>query len=764
MKTTFWQLLKNDVHSYDFKHGILIPMIQRDYVQGRTNPKSSEIRKQFLDDIRDSIFDFYNGNKNTLELDFVYGYINNDVFIPLDGQQRLTTLFLLHWYLAIKGDLLSINKEYFNKFRYQVRPSTDDFFRCLVSFSHKDFNDSILKNKSLSEVIKNKNWFLSKWKYDNTIMSSLKMIDDIHMLFNKEIYSFELLTNKEFPPITFNFLDIKELGLSDDLYIKMNARGISLTSFENLKAELGKFIKNSNFNKQYQFEFAHNEGVAHIDTETYFLTKIDTKWTDYFWNIRNSDNIFDDKLLNFLAYISLTVILTKDSEVFFNSLINFRNKKYIPSFYQFHELGLLNEGSIIMYIQGLDYLVTEFNYYKKYKELDFHYFNLEDILKESAFKINFELDATNRIRIYTMLKILPEIQKNQYSFEEGIRFERLIYNLSSVPNFYNNYEDLSKSINGITNFINSYKGNLYNELIIRDIEGFDNLQILEEVIKIILISKSAKWENLILEIEKDKYLRGHIAILLYFADIFEHYNNNPTLSWDNETERKIYDNLSKYYLIYKMFFDDKGLKNYENENFRNAMLCIGDYLIYSKNWNFIQNESRDVSWKRLFREVNNSKFKESISILKKLFDDVDLNLSDKQNLQNIIKKYKPNVNDWRLEFVNNPETIKLMTYYVKFNESSNEIYLLNAPKFSSNAIDLDIYLIKKQLEKKGISTKILFDEKYWKSIIKGIGSRQSKIIHYGIENKNFVLIQHGKEDLDFENRKKVIDYIVNSQD
>ena len=47
-----------------------------------------------------------------------------------------------------------------------------------------------------------------------------------------------------------------------------------------------------------------------------------------------------------------------------------------------------------------------------------------------------------------MLKILPEIQKNQYSFEEGIRFERLIYNLSSVPNFYNNYEDLSKSING----------------------------------------------------------------------------------------------------------------------------------------------------------------------------------------------------------------------------------------------------------------------------------------------------------------------------
>ena len=206
----------------------------------------------------------------------------------------------------------------------------------------------------------------------------------------------------------------------------------------------------------------------------------------------------------------------------------------------------------------------------------------------------------------------------------------------------------------------------------------------------------------------------------------------------------------------------RNLKNYENENFRSAMLCIGDYLIYSKNWNFIQNESRDVSWKRLFREVNNSKFRNNISVLKDLFDEIDLKLSDKQNLQSIIKKYKPNVNDWRLEFVNNPETIKLMTYYVKFNESSSEIYLLNAPKFSSNAIDLDIYLIKKQLEKKGISSRILFDEKYWKSIIKGIGNRQSKVIHYGIKEKNFVLIQHGKEDLVFENRKKVIDYIVNS--
>ena len=39
-----------------------------------------------------------------IELDFVYGSIIIDTFQPLDGQQRLTTLFLFHWYFALKEE------------------------------------------------------------------------------------------------------------------------------------------------------------------------------------------------------------------------------------------------------------------------------------------------------------------------------------------------------------------------------------------------------------------------------------------------------------------------------------------------------------------------------------------------------------------------------------------------------------------------------------------------------------------------------------
>ena len=90
-KYTFWKLIS--------KYKIEIPIIQRDYAQGRKNV--IKIAGKFLDDIKHAI-----AKDRPLNLDFIYGKItkneSSETFIPLDGQQRLTTLFLLHWYLALK--------------------------------------------------------------------------------------------------------------------------------------------------------------------------------------------------------------------------------------------------------------------------------------------------------------------------------------------------------------------------------------------------------------------------------------------------------------------------------------------------------------------------------------------------------------------------------------------------------------------------------------------------------------------------------------
>ncbi|MBL0056269.1 MAG: DUF262 domain-containing protein, partial [Chitinophagaceae bacterium] len=77
----------------------MVPQIQRDYAQGRES--ELELRKGFITKIKQTIQD----NEPKLNLDFIYGYTEKEskeeeVFIPLDGQQRLTTLWLTHWLLA----------------------------------------------------------------------------------------------------------------------------------------------------------------------------------------------------------------------------------------------------------------------------------------------------------------------------------------------------------------------------------------------------------------------------------------------------------------------------------------------------------------------------------------------------------------------------------------------------------------------------------------------------------------------------------------
>lgn len=81
---------KYDLKSLLESYRIVIPLIQRDYAQGRKDLRTTEVRKQLLIDINSVLI---NSELPTLDLNFIYGKSHNGNFIPLDGQQRLTTLF-----------------------------------------------------------------------------------------------------------------------------------------------------------------------------------------------------------------------------------------------------------------------------------------------------------------------------------------------------------------------------------------------------------------------------------------------------------------------------------------------------------------------------------------------------------------------------------------------------------------------------------------------------------------------------------------------
>ncbi|MBU3147049.1 DUF262 domain-containing protein, partial [Clostridium sp. CF012] len=157
-KYTFWKL----INQYDIE----IPIMQRDFAQGRINEKTNAIREGLLDSLFRSIDDECN-----IDFDFVYGTVQYEKLFPLDGQQRLTTLFLLHWYIAMKeGKLTDEVSEILDKFTYSTRISSREFCHALVNF---DFD--LEADTKVSEVIKNSNWYFRSWDKDPTIKAMIVM-------------------------------------------------------------------------------------------------------------------------------------------------------------------------------------------------------------------------------------------------------------------------------------------------------------------------------------------------------------------------------------------------------------------------------------------------------------------------------------------------------------------------------------------------------------------------------------------------------------
>ena len=256
---------------------IVIPKIQRDYAQGRLNNDVGRVRKRFLEALYKAV------TEKPITLDFIYGDINDDgVMTPLDGQQRLTTLFLLHWYAAKKCGIDPEEYAFLSKFSYETRPSSQYFCSHLVTFDPSF-------SKSLSVEITDQPWFPLGWKNDPTVSSMLVMLDSIDDVF-QDVY--DLWYRLENKAITFHFRPIKDMGLTDELYIKMNSRGKPLTVFEHFKAELERQIR------------AMDESASKR-----IMSKFDREWMDLLWQYRDggtgtdADIITDDEFLNYFKYV-----------------------------------------------------------------------------------------------------------------------------------------------------------------------------------------------------------------------------------------------------------------------------------------------------------------------------------------------------------------------------------------------------------------------------------------------------------------------------
>ncbi len=241
------------------KYTIVIPHIQRDYVQGSN--KHNEKRDRFIGALVEHLC-----SGEPLHLNFIYGSCDEkkkDVFYPLDGQQRLTTLFLLRWFLEVRTNRRNNKKVILS---YQSRRSSEQFCAKLST----DTFDASFNGKKFSEYIEDeKVWFVKDWLSDPTIKAMMEMLDALQLKLECNTYPVEALNKmlNNFDIITFDHLDLKDYHLNDTLYIKMNERGKHLTDFENWKALFIAFLEKE-------------------DRETYlkrFEQSIEHEWTDMLW-------------------------------------------------------------------------------------------------------------------------------------------------------------------------------------------------------------------------------------------------------------------------------------------------------------------------------------------------------------------------------------------------------------------------------------------------------------------------------------------------
>lgn len=760
MKTTLYNILSNKIGNLSISKGIEIPMIQRDYVQGRSNSDSDEIRKQFLENIKETIENRSDSSKN-LQLDFIYGYVENDSFIPLDGQQRLTTLYLLYWYFAVKNDKINTYQNEFNRFKYQTRQSTGDFLNKLINdFSFVDYGTN---GKCLTNKIVNKKWFFSNWYLDNSITSMISMIDDIDSIFKDTEVNFEELIESQ-TLITFNFLNIEKLGLTDDLYIKMNARGKPLTRFENLKAELGKFIKSHDYNNSYKYELVHSEGKKIVDVESYFITKIDTIWTDYFWDKRNTEtNLFDDKLLNIISFIAINNLAADGSKKFDKIRDDFQKEVFQPSFYQLKKLGLLTEQTIIDFIDTLDILVSEDNVLQSYLKKTY-YFDKDKLFKTSVFEKNFRQVYIDRLRFYGLIRFIKIVSDKDNYNDELVKFERLLNNLTIAPFYFNNSDDFIKSLNGINILLENYNDDIHEAFVHAEITGFDSTQIAEEKIKLLLIDKDESWRELVFKIEASGYLNQQINFLLTFSEIQNYYNVNKNLDWDDSANTIYRDSLTNYFSKFLLYFNENGLIEFKDQLFRVALLSIGDFLAHASNYCFLlSNNDRDVSWKRYFREVfsHRADWQYKVGYLKELFDSTTTQKSATENLIDIAKAFPVQKSDWRFNFIKNPDLIGYRdNYFIRSWDEDNDVHLLSQTKFSNRALELQTLLLQRELEKNNVSSEIKFAEQHGRSGIVSVGKKRTKVFYNLGYTRNFMVIIHGKEKFYSKKRNEVLKYLL----
>lgn len=649
---------------------IIIPIIQRDYAQGRIDADTDRIRARFLDSLYCAM------TEQPITLDFVYGDLDAEgIMTPLDGQQRLTTLFLLHWYVAKKEMIAKEQYDFLHNFTYETRYSARDFCECLVDFA-PSFSEL------LSDEIVDQTWFPLDWRKDSTIHSMLVMLDAIADKFSAIEDMWEKLNDGA---IQFYFLPIKDMGLTDDLYIKMNSRGKPLTQFEHFKAEF--------------------ENELHKIDDTLakrIMQKIDIDWTDMLWKYRGDDELIDDEFLRYFRFVC-DIIFYKAERTTQGKSVN--------------EFDLLNEhfaSNVANAKDNVELLEQYFDCWCNITEytspsaLFEHFVSLEhepgkikidskvDIFADCLSNYADVLGNGNRtfplnriILLYTFVTYL--IHVDEVTEEQFARRLRIVHNL-----IRNSEDEISDSEqrsagNRMPAILRQVDSIIMNGVLnSEESNNFNNYQLEEESIKLIWSEKNQDYAEALFRLEDHDLLRGQIAIIgLEQPELFDKFADLFNCEWD--------------------LIDC-------------AMMSLGDYVQCERNgWRYQAGSYHiEKAWIELFHKSSNQGFEDTKEVLCDL-----LNYADSFNddvLRGIISEYivaseNESVYEWTYYYVKyssfRPGRYGKYSWYDLENGCYNMHVLWTESKWSENSYDPFLYEVNPNwISRDDLGEFLIVDDEY----------------------------------------------------
>lgn len=507
---------------------VVVPKIQRAYAQGRKSEEN--IRMQFCDELFTTL-----ENGDNIELSFVYGskvveQNGKDIrFELLDGQQRITTLVLLYWFLACASKRPI--PEWIKAFTYETRTTSTNFLHELSRSSLE------VTEKKPSEMIRGRQWYTLAYDKDSSVVGMLNMLDAFHARFTASSNKESLYDNLD--KIRFYELDLDDFGLTEEIYIKMNARGLQLTPFENFKADVVKYLKdekNPNYKEKVKMEIV---GHPEVDYYLNFSQKMDNRWLDIFWRKKDCTGADDNDGREYCArffrffyrYFANKCYLEVQSELPAES---FRPKTLPDSEdgRMWHFLWTLSpkQDKTFFGFKYYEQILTKYPQYIYNIELILDYLADKDVVDVIKSELVNPWNTNDRRQFFEeryqladaiyFAAVTEYIEKSDESFN-ALNFRRWMRVVRNVVEnqLLRNVNEMVTVVRNLRDFlqIEGATENIYKAMATITKATSNNRSVLEEIekAKIISADECQDWEKAFIEAERHPLFRGAIGFLMH---------------------------------------------------------------------------------------------------------------------------------------------------------------------------------------------------------------------------------------------------------